>query len=108
MGSEGVLDGIPKLAVLRIPLACPSVQRLKLVGLLVREVSAQDIGEQMVIAVPLPSPVKRHDEQVQSFERLELELPVVSLRDRVTQRAAQALQYGGLQEEHPDLFGLAA
>ena len=48
--------------------------RRDLLGLLRLEVGAQDIGKQVVIAVPAALVVQRHDEEVAAFEGLQPEL----------------------------------
>jgi hypothetical protein len=106
-GSEGVVDGVRTLTVLLIPVARPSVQLLYVVGRLLRQTRAKHVRKEVVVAIPLTAVVQRDDEQVPSFERLQLGLAIVEPGDGITHRTAQALQYRGSQQETSDLLGLA-
>ena len=53
-----------------------------------RELVAQQLAEQVVVAVPLASPVQRHDEAVRPLERLERASRPRRLQHRVAQTAA--------------------
>ena len=99
-------DRLGPLAVLLVPVARPPVQVPDPVGLLVQQVRLQDVGEQVVVAVPAPAVVERHQEQVGPVEGLQHRLAVVLAGDGVAQRAAQPAQDRGLQQEAPDLLGL--
>ena len=44
------------------------MQRRHAIGLVVLQLMPQRIGEQVVVAVPPPLVVERHDEQVRPFE----------------------------------------
>ena len=59
----------------------------------------------MVIAVPLPVVVKRHEEQVLAFEHVDDLRSVGRADDGVAQRGAEPAQNGGPRQELPDLAG---
>ena len=48
-----------------------------MVGLLVQQTRAQDVGEEMVVAIPLAPVVERDHEQVAALERLQHRLAAV-------------------------------
>ena len=77
-----------------------------LVGLLVRQVRAQHIAKEVVIAIPLAPVVERDQEQIGPVERLEHGLASVLLGDGVAQRAGQPIQHRGLQKEFAHVFRL--
>ena len=68
---QGVADRLRRVAVGLEPGTGPAVQVGHLVRPLVEQVRAQDVGEQVVVAVPLPPVVERDEEQVGPLERLE-------------------------------------
>ena len=63
-----------------VPPAGPPVQLGDLAGPLLEQVGAQDVGEQVVVAVPLAAVVEGDDEQVRAVERLEHGLAVARRR----------------------------
>ena len=68
---------------------------------------AQDIGEQVVVAVPVATVVEGYDEQVRPLERLEHGLGVADAGDRIAERAAQPFEDRGVEQEGADGLGLA-
>ncbi len=100
-------DGLSPFALALVPLTGPSVQLQSKLGLLVFEMSLQDVGEQVVIAVPATLIVERNDEGIPSFQGVQHRLAVASLGDSVTERAAHPIEDAGVQEERPDVGGEA-
>ena len=96
-----VADGLGAVAVLLVPLACPTVQLGRQLGLLVQEARPQDVGEELVVAVPLAPVVERDEEQVASIERLQHGLAPALAGHGVAQRAGQPVEDRGLQQEAP-------
>jgi hypothetical protein len=74
-------------------------------GLLVQQARSQHVGEEMVVAIPPAAVVERDEEQIPPIERLQRGPAVVLARDGVTQRAAQAAENRGPEQEAPDMFG---
>ena len=107
LAGQRVADGLGPLAVLLVPLARPPVQLRDAVGLLVEQARPQHVGEQVVVAIPLAPVVERDEEQVRPIERLQHGLAAVLAGDGIAQRAAQPVQDRGLQQEAPDVLGLA-
>ena len=107
LGGQRVADRLGRLAVLLVPRARPPVQVRHLVGLLVQQARLQHVGEEVVVAIPLAAVVERDQEQVAALQRLQHGLAAVLAGDGIAQRAAQPVQDGGLQQEVPDLVGLA-
>ena len=93
--------------MLLVPLACPPVQLRHQPGSLVEQARPQHVGEELVVAVPPAAVVERDEEQVPAIERLERGLAPVLAGDGVAQRAGQRVEDRRLQQEAPDLFGLA-
>ena len=100
-------DRLGRLAVLLVPLARPPVQARNVVGLLVQQVRVQDVGEELVIAIPPAAVIERDQEQVPPLQRRQRGLATALAGDGIAQRAAQPVQDGGLQQELLDMLGLA-
>ncbi len=92
--------------VLPVPLARAAVQVVRGFGALGHEVGLQDVGEEVVVAVPAATVVERDDEQVGAVERLQHGGAVVAAGDGVAQRTAQPIENRGLNKEIPHTFGL--
>ena len=83
------------------------MQVRNVVGLLVPQARVQDVGEELVIAIPPAAVIKRDQEQVLPLQRRQLGLTAVLAGNGIAQRAAQPVQDGGLQQEVLDMLGLA-
>ena len=94
-----MMDRFWAVGVLLVPLARAAMQVRHLLGLLVRQVGAQHIAKEVVIAVPLAAVVERHEEQVGPVERFERGLASVLLGDGIAQRTRQTVQNRGVQQE---------
>jgi hypothetical protein len=90
--SQCVPDRFLGQVVALVPLARALVQQRDLVRLLAEHPRPEHIGEQVVVAVPLPPVVQSHDEQVGAFERHEHVAAVVAAGDGVTQRPSQPVE----------------
>ena len=77
------------------------------VGVLVEQVRAEDVGEQVVVAVPLPPVVERDDEEVGALERHQGRLAAVASRDGVAERPGESLEDRRPQQELADVRRLA-
>ena len=77
-----------------------------LAGPLVEEARLQHVGEEMVVAVPPPLVVERHQEQVVAVERLEHRPAVGPAGDGIRQGSGQPGEHGGPEEEVADVLGL--
>ena len=75
--------------------------------LLVDQVGAQDVGEEVMVAVPAAAVVEVDDEDVAPLQRFEHRLTALVAGDRVAQRAAQRVEDRLLQQELADTRGLA-
>ncbi len=104
---ERVPDRLRRLAVCLPPGAGAAVQLGHVVGMLVEQAGPEQVGEQVVVAVPAPPVVERDEEQVGALERLEHRRPARAAGDRVAQRAGEPVEDGGPEEEVPDGVGLA-
>ena len=99
-----VLDGIGDQPAIAVPGARPSVKDGNPIGMAARELAAEHLSEQVVVAVPRPRVVKRHEEHVRTRDLLE-RAPSRPVGDRLAQRAAQPIDNRGVQQE---LAGLVA
>jgi hypothetical protein len=77
-------DGFSPAAPVSVPFTRPSVQLWNSLGLLVFEVRLQDVGEEVVIAVPPTLIVERDDKEVPPFEGTQHGLAVASSGDNIT------------------------
>ena len=103
--SAGALlpDGVRDQVVCGVPVAGPLVQARHLVGVLGEQARAQDVGEQVVVAVPTALGIEGNQEQVAALEVLEHPGAVGAASDRVAQGSGEALEDGGVDEEVADL-----
>ena len=77
-----------------------------LIGLLLHQVRMENIGKEVVIAIPLALVVQRNDKQVASLQGLQQHFAFFLTGDGIAQRAAQPVENGGLEQEAADRFGL--
>ena len=75
--------------------------------MLLAEVGAQDVGEQVVVAPPLPAVVERDEEQAGPFELHELRRAAGPAGDGVAQRSAEPVQDRGGEQEVAHVVALA-
>ena len=106
-GRERMVNGRSHLAVLLEPDGCPAVQLGHPALVALDQVGAQDVGEQMVVAPPLPAVIERHQEKPGAFELDELRGRAGSARHRVAERPVEPLEDGRLQQEVADGIALA-
>ena len=102
-----VPDRLGPVAVLLVPVAGPPVQLADALRLLVEEPGLQDVGEQVVVAVPLAAVVQRDQEQVVPVEGLQHGPTAVLPGEGVAQGAVHPVEDGGLQQERLDVVRLA-
>jgi len=84
----------------------PAARSTSPVGWLGLQVCAQDVGEQVVVAVPAPLVVEGHHEQVLPFQRLDHRPAARCPGDGVAQGRSEPVQDGGGEQEVADLVGL--
>jgi hypothetical protein len=105
-GSQRVQDRVLDQVVGLGPAAGPQVQHRDLLGLLALQAGPQDVGEQVVVAVPLPPVVQGDDEEVGALERRQHVAAVGAAGDGVAQRAREPVEDSGVQQEPADRVGL--
>ena len=71
------------------------------------EAGTEHVAEEVVVPVPPPAVVEGDEEEVRPLQRLEGRLGVAAAGDRGAQRSRQPAQDRGLEEEGPDVVGLA-
>ena len=89
---ERVPDRLRGLAVRLPPGARTAMELGHVVGMLVEQPGPEQVGEQVVIAVPAAPVVERDEEQVGPLERLEHRRPAGPAGDRVAQRAGEPVE----------------
>ena len=100
-------DGGGRITVVLEPGAGPPVQLGDPTRLLPEQLRAEHVGEQVVVAVPLPVVVERDEEQVGPLERDQPRRPPGLAGDGIAQRAGEPLEDGRLQQEVAHVGGLA-
>src|SRR5215469_14726429 len=68
-------------------------------GFYLPEVTTQDFGKQVVVAVPAPLIVQGDYKQVRLLERFQHDLAPLLLCHRIAERSAEALQDAGVQQK---------
>ena len=106
-GGQGVPDRIVDQPVALTPGGRGAVQLRQPFRLLLGKAHPQQVGEQLVVAVPAAHLVQRGQEQIGPLDGLKQPLPAGAAGDRIAQRAAQTVQHRRLQQEGPHLLGLA-
>ena len=71
LARQCVADRCRLIAISGVPVACPPVQPVDLVALLIEQAGSKHVCEQMVVAVPKSTVVERDEEQVSPVECLE-------------------------------------
>ena len=96
---QRVPDRLVGQVVALVPLAGALVQQRDLLRLLAEQARPQHVGEQVVVAVPLPPIVQRDDEQVGALQGRDHLAAVVAAGDGVTQRSGEPVENRRLQQE---------
>src|SRR5215213_5787478 len=104
-GRDGLPDRPIEVARTLQPPARPFAQGGHQVGLAAPELVEQQLGEEMVVAVPLSLLVQRNHEQVGAGELAQESARTLPTRDRIAQRASHRPQYRGLEQKLPNLLG---
>ena len=103
---QGVPDRLLREVVALVPLAGALVQQRNQVRLLGEQVRPQHVGEQVVVAVPLPPIVQGHEEQVGALQGDEQLAAVVAAGDGVTERPGEPVENRRVQQEFANRVGL--
>src|SRR5215217_1845223 len=99
-------DGVVDQAVLLAPVGGPPVQLGYQLRMGPLQAGAEQIGEQVVEAIPAALLVQGDEEQVGPLERLERVLTARGAGDGIAEGTAPALQDRGLEQECPHRLGL--
>ncbi len=106
-GRHGIGHGRVHGALLLVPGAGATVQLWRPFGVRCFQTSAQQVGEQAVVTVPLALLVQGDQEQIGLLQRRQGGRAVVAAGEGVAQRTGEALQDGGLEQEGLYRWGLA-
>ena len=104
-GGQRVADRLGHQVVRGEPLGGPPVQPGHPVPLVALEPAAQVVGEQVVVAEPLPLGVQRAQEQIAPLQFLQHRLAVGAPAQRVGQLAAEPVPHAGVEQEGQDVAG---
>ena len=82
------------------------MQQRHLFRLFAEQARPQHVGEEVVVAVPLPPVVQGDDEEVGALQCREHAAPVVAAGDGVTQRPGEPVENRRVQQEAANRIGL--
>ena len=100
-GGEGVADGRVRLSLLGEPLVRALVELGDEPGLALRELGAEQVGEELVVAVPLAAVVERNQEEVRALELRQARRRAPPPGHRVAERSRERVEDRGLEQEVP-------
>src|SRR5688500_10367484 len=100
-------DGIFEMVVRCVPVAGSLVQGWDLVRVVGKEARAENVGEQVVVAVPGAVRVERNEEEVAALEVLEHAGAVGTAGDGVAERTGEPVEHSGAEQEVADLARLS-
>ena len=100
-GLHPVLQCLAARPVVLVPLRGPPVQHGHQPGLQPVQLGQQHVPEQVVVAVPLPPPVQRHQQQVRPLQVRQHRSRPGLPEHRIAQRPAHPLQHRGPGQERP-------
>ena len=100
-GGECVADGRVRLSLLGEPLVRALVELGDEPGLALRELGAEQIGEELVVAVPLAAVVERNEEEVRALELRQARRRATPPGHRVAERSRERVEDRGLEQEVP-------
>ena len=97
--SQSVPDRLLSRVMCLVPAAGAQVQQRNQVRRLGEQARAQHVGEQVVVAVPLPLVVQGHEEEVGPLQGPEHVVAVITAGDGVTQRPGEPVEDRCVQQE---------
>ena len=100
-GGECVADGRVRLSLLGEPFVRALVELGDEPGLALRELGAEQVGEELVIAVPLAAIVERNQEEVRALEFRQARSPSPAARLPRRRGSRERVEDRGLEEEVP-------
>jgi len=100
-GRRGVLQRLLGQAVLQAPAGGAALQDGHQAGVQAGQLGQQHVAEQVVVAVPLLSPVQRYQQQVRPPQVRQHRRGPALPEHRIAQRPAHALQHRGPGQERP-------
>jgi hypothetical protein len=106
-GGAGVTDRLIDLAGRLVPGRGPPMQHRDQGRLAGAKLQPQQVGEQLMVAIPLAAVVQRHHKQVRRLQLAQQRGRPSGLEHGVAQRTGQPLQHRGPQQEPPQLRWLA-
>src|SRR5262249_21195112 len=92
--------------MLLVPRTRASMQHWYQIRLLGPQVRLEHLGEQVVIAIPLAPVIQWNNKEVAAMERLQPRTATRLATHRIAQRAAQAVENCGLEQEAADMLWL--
>ena len=102
-----MVDGIRREPILGVPVTGPLMKLTDTIRRLQLQLVAQEIAEEVVIAIPLARAVERNDKQVALLQRQQERVAIRTSGDGIAQRGRHAIKQGGLQQKVLDVGGLA-
>src|SRR5439155_14106504 len=104
---ERVVDRLARHVLIEVPVARATVQLVHAIRTRALELVAQELAEEMVVAVPIAARVQRHGEEPGALQLLEARGRPRPTRNRVTQATREAIEDRGIEQERLHILGLA-
>ena len=96
-------DRLPVVSLQLVPVARSAMQRWKLLADVVRKMREQHVGEQVMVAKPLPPIVERDDEEVLAIQRVEHCLAAAATGHGIAERAVQPGEKTSVKQKRANL-----
>ncbi len=96
---QGMGHRLYEETVLLVPLAGVEVEVRNTCGPKLPQPTAQHLGKQVVVAIPLPPVIERDEEQIGPLHILQQCLTIITSAQSIIQRPAEAIKQAGLQEK---------
>ena len=100
-GCDGVLQRILWQIIAHAPTRGATPQDSRQVGLTAVQLGPEHVAKQMVVAVPLPPPVQRHQQQVRPLQVRQRRAGPGQVEHRIAQWPGHPLQHRGPGQEYP-------
>src|SRR6266508_5797611 len=104
---QGMAHRITDQSILLVPGSGLSMQFRHPLGIDGLQAGEEQIGKEMMVAIPVALLIERDQEQVGSFQVFQHLLSIVAIGERITQWATELLKNRGLEEESSHIVGLS-
>ncbi len=105
-GGQRMVNRLGRQTIGGAPGARPLMQDRNVGWLLLEHMSSQHVGKELVVAKPVALVVERDEKQVGALQGIQQHHAIALAGDGITQRAAQPIKDGCLEQEAAHPFGL--